>query len=118
VLVVQPQKLSDRTLYTLDQWVLSGGATLVFADPFAETQAGPQPGMPVENNATDFQKMFDAWGVGFDAKKAVGDPDWAIRTVRNIGGRQAEVANYPGSPSTTMASTGAMPSPPSSMPSS
>ncbi|PKR87741.1 hypothetical protein CXZ10_18620 [Pleomorphomonas diazotrophica] len=95
VLVVQPQKLSDRTLYTLDQWVLSGGATLVFADPFAETQVGPQPGMPVENNATDFQKMFDAWGVGFDAKKAVGDPDWAIRTVRNIGGRQAEVANYP-----------------------
>lgn len=39
--------------------------------------------------------MFDAWGVGFDVKKAVGDPDWAIRTVRNIGGRQAEVANYP-----------------------
>ena len=95
VLVVQPQKLSDRTLYTLDQWVLSGGATLVFADPFAETQPGPQPGVPAENNATDFQKMFDAWGVGFDAKKAVGDPDWAIRTVRNIGGRQAEVANYP-----------------------
>lgn len=95
VVVVQPQKLSDRTLYTLDQWVLAGGATLVFADPFAETQAGPQPGVPVENNATDFQKMFDAWGVGFDVKKAVGDPDWAIRTVRNIGGRQAEVANYP-----------------------
>lgn len=95
VLVVQPQKLSDRTLYTLDQWVLSGGATLVFADPFAETQAGPQPGVPAENNATDFQKMFDAWGVGFDAKKAVADPDWAIRTVRNIDGRQTEVANYP-----------------------
>ncbi|MBS1164982.1 MAG: hypothetical protein H6R00_1007 [Proteobacteria bacterium] len=95
VLVVQPQKLSDRTLYTLDQWVLSGGATLVFADPFAETQPGPQPGVPAENNATDFQKMFDAWGVGFDVKKAVGDPDWAIRTVRNIDGRQAEVANYP-----------------------
>lgn len=95
VVVVQPQKLSDRTLYTLDQWVLGGGATLVFADPFAETEAGPQPGMPAENNATDFAKMFDAWGVGFDVKKAVGDPDWAIRTVRNIGGRQAEVANYP-----------------------
>jgi ABC-type uncharacterized transport system involved in gliding motility auxiliary subunit len=95
VVVVQPQKLSDRTLYTLDQWVLGGGATLVFADPFAETEAGPQPGVPAENNATDFQKMFDAWGVGFDVKKAVGDPDWAIRTVRNIGGRQAEVANYP-----------------------
>jgi len=95
VVVVQPQKLSDRTLYTLDRWVLGGGATLVFADPFAETEAGPQPGVPAENNATDFQKMFDAWGVGFDVKKAVGDPDWAIRTVRNIGGRQAEVANYP-----------------------
>lgn len=48
MVVVQPQKLSDRTLYTLDQWVLGGGATLVFADPFAETEAGPQPGVPVE----------------------------------------------------------------------
>ncbi len=95
VLVVQPQGLSDRTLYTLDQWVLGGGATMVFADPFAETQAGEQPGRPPENNATDFKKMFDAWGVGFDAKKAIGDPDWAIRTVRNVDGRQAEVANYP-----------------------
>ncbi len=95
VLVVQPQNLSDRTLYTLDQWVLSGGATLVFADPFAETQMGPRPGMPAENNASDFQKMFDAWGVGFDVKKAIGDPDWAIRTARNVGGRQVEAANYP-----------------------
>lgn len=95
VLVIQPQKLSDRTLYTLDQWVLGGGATAVFADPFAETQQGPQPGMPAENNASDFAKLFDAWGVGFDVKKAIGDPDWAIRTVRNVDGRQAEMANYP-----------------------
>ena len=95
VLVVHPQDLSDRTLYTLDQWVLGGGATMVFVDPYAETQQGPRPGMPPVKANSNLAKLFDAWGVAFDDKKAVADPTTAIRTVRNIDGRQIRVANYP-----------------------
>lgn len=95
VMVVQPQNLSDRSRYTLDQWVLSGGATMIFVDPFAETEMGARPGMPAENNASDLPKLFKAWGVGYDVNQAVADPKNAIRTVRNVGGRQLEVANYP-----------------------
>ena len=94
-MVVQPQQLSDRTLYTLDQWVMSGGATLVFVDPFAETQLGRGPGQLPDDNASDLDKLFKAWGIGFDVKTAVADPQNAIRTARAVAGRQIEVANYP-----------------------
>ncbi len=95
VMVVQPQQLSDRTLYTLDQWVMSGGATLVFVDPFAETQLGRGPGQLPDDNASDLDKLFKAWGIGFDVKTAVADPQNAIRTARAVAVRQIEVANYP-----------------------
>ncbi|NNF77239.1 MAG: GldG family protein [Rhizobiales bacterium] len=95
VMAVHPQNLSDRTLYTLDQWALSGGATMVFVDPHAETQTGPQPGMPAPNATSDFDKLFKAWGVEFDGTKAVADAGYAIRTGRNVAGRQVEVPNYP-----------------------
>src|SRR6185312_2763211 len=33
LMVVQPQKLSDKTLFAIDQFVLGGGKALVFVDP-------------------------------------------------------------------------------------
>src|SRR2546423_690428 len=41
LMVVHPQNLSERTLYTIDQWVLAGNAAIIFVDPFAENQFGP-----------------------------------------------------------------------------
>lgn len=95
VMVVHPQGLSDRTLFTIDQWALSGGALMVFVDPFAEMQTGPRPNMPPADSSSSFVKLFKAWGIEFDATKAVGDPAIALRTVRNVNGRQMQVANYP-----------------------
>lgn len=95
VLIAHPKGLSDRTLYTIDQWVLSGGATLVFADPHAETQPGLRPGMPPMDPRSDFEKLFKAWGVGFDTSKAVGDPEYALRVEREVGGRAVSAAFLP-----------------------
>ncbi|NNF78214.1 MAG: GldG family protein, partial [Rhizobiales bacterium] len=66
VMVVHPQDLSERTLYTIDQWALGGGATMVFVDPNAETQIGQQPGVPPANPASNLEKLFAAWSVGYD----------------------------------------------------
>lgn len=95
VMVVHPQDLSERTLYTIDQWALAGGATMVFVDPNAETQIGQQPGVPPANPSSNLEKLFAAWNVGYDAKSAVGDPNYAMRAVRTIDGRQARVINLP-----------------------
>ena len=54
-----------------------------------------QPGQPALNATSSLKSLFDAWGVEFDTSKAVGDPVNALRTVRQLGGREVEVANYP-----------------------
>lgn len=96
VLVVHPLELSDRTLYTLDQWVLGGGATMVFVDPYAETQPGAQPGLPPVDASSDLDTLFTAWGVEFDDSKAIGDPTNALRVRREVGdGREVELTQYP-----------------------
>lgn len=92
VVVVHASGLSERTLYTLDQWVLAGGAALLFLDPAAEALANPAPGGPQPAAASDLGPLLDAWGVGFDVSQAVADPTFAIRTVRQLDGREVEVS--------------------------
>ena len=39
LMLVHPQKLPDKTLFAIDQFVLKGGKALVFVDPLSELQA-------------------------------------------------------------------------------
>ena len=94
VMVVHPQNLSERTQYTLDQWVLGGGATMIFVDPYAENQIGPR-GAPPPDPSSNLEKLFGAWGVGFDPKRSVGDPVYALQTERNVEGRPVAAPNLP-----------------------
>jgi ABC-type uncharacterized transport system involved in gliding motility auxiliary subunit len=94
LMVVQPQNLSDKTLFAIDQWVMSGGATLIFVDPHAESQIGPR-GQPPADSSSDLQKLFAAWGVRYDATKAIADPGFALQTERMINGRPASMSNLP-----------------------
>src|SRR5215469_7121061 len=94
LMVVHPQDLSEKTLYTIDQWVMAGNATMIFVDPFAENQLGPR-GMPSPNPTSNLEPLFKAWGVKFDTARAVGDPDYALQTERNVGGRPVASQNLP-----------------------
>jgi ABC-type uncharacterized transport system involved in gliding motility auxiliary subunit len=94
VMVVHPQNLTDKTLYTLDQWAVGGGAMLVFVDPNAENQIGPR-GQPPADTSSDLPKLFKAWGVVYDVKKAVADPAYALQTERTIDGRPVTMLNLP-----------------------
>ena len=94
VMVVHPQGISDRTLYTIDQWALNGGATLVFVDPHAENQRG-YGGRPPADASSDFDKLFKAWGVAYDKKKAATDLKYAFRADRVIDGRPVTMINLP-----------------------
>lgn len=94
LMVVQPQNLSDKTLFAIDQWVMSGGATLIFVDPHAESQIGPR-GQPPADSSSNLEKLFGAWGVRYDPTKAVADPGFALQTERMINGRPASMSNLP-----------------------
>ena len=95
LMIIHPKFLSDETLYMIDQWVLKGGATLIFLDPYAETEISRQPGTPPMNPRSNLKKLLDAWGIKFDNKKAVLDSEFGFRITRNIGGRDIQVTNYP-----------------------
>ena len=95
LILINPKYLNDEKLFLIEQWILTGGSTLVFLDPYAETEIGLNPGMPPLNPRSDLKKLINTWGIEFDNKKSVADPKFALRTVRKIKGREIEVPNYP-----------------------
>jgi gliding motility-associatede transport system auxiliary component len=81
LMLVHPQKLSEKTFYAIDQFVLKGGKALVFVDPHSETQlahAGRMspPGSP---SNSDLEKLFAAWGLSLDKDKIAADRRFARR---------------------------------------
>lgn len=85
LLIVHPSKLSDTTLYAIDQYILSGAAAMIIVDPNAEMaaatpMAGPGP------YPSDFSKLFMAWGVQYDPAMTVGDAHWGLRLPAGEGG--------------------------------
>ncbi len=85
LMVVHPQDLSGKTLYTIDQWVLAGNATMIFVDPVAETQPLGEDDEP-RNRGSNLETLFKAWGVKFDTKRAIGDLEYAVQAERNLDG--------------------------------
>ena len=89
LMIVHPKNLSDTALYAIDQFVLHGGKALVFVDPHSEVDTPPQdPNNPaaamLASRASNLPKLFDAWGVSYDADKVVLDADRAL----SVGGRR------------------------------
>ena len=95
LMIIHPKYLSDETLYMIDQWILKGGPTLIFLDPYAETEISRQQGVPPINPRSNLKKLLNTWGVDFDDKKAVLDAEYGFRISRNINGRDIQVTNYP-----------------------
>ena len=95
LLVAEAQKLSEATLYAIDQFVMRGGRLMVMVDPWSETMASaPSPtGMPPSDTSSDLKKLFDAWGIEFDPTKVVGDLTGAWR-VRANAGEEVQAVNY------------------------
>jgi len=92
LMVVHPHGLSDKALYFADQFVLSGGRALVFADPLSEFTArlNPDSGTGEENTA---DLLLAAWGVAMEPGKVVGDMEIS-RKVTFRGRFGLQNANY------------------------
>lgn len=61
LLLIAPQNLSDQLKFAIDQYVIAGGRTVIFLDPYAETQVG-QSGMPSVQRS-DLAELLPAWGI-------------------------------------------------------
>src|SRR5665213_1859254 len=66
LMLAHPQKLSDATLFAIDQFVLKGGKAVVFVDPYSELQAGlpsPHADPSAAPPASELEPLFKAWGL-------------------------------------------------------
>jgi ABC-type uncharacterized transport system involved in gliding motility auxiliary subunit len=87
LIVIHPKKLSENTLYAIDQFVLKGGELIVLVDPNARVdptaammaQMGQMP-----QASSDLEKLFKHWGVDYQASKILGDKEHPTRV--NAGG--------------------------------
>jgi len=84
LLIVQPRKLPEALLRSIDEWALAGRPIVVLVDPFAETDSHPDSKlmeMKVPATTHDFP-LLRAWGVRVPTEFAVGDVQYAtpIRT--------------------------------------
>lgn len=80
LMVVHPRDMDDTDRYYIDQYVVAGGRTMIFIDPFSEEatrgnamqRQGPDTG-------SELDKLFKAWGIVFDKSKVLGDRQAAQR---------------------------------------
>ncbi len=94
LMVVHPQHLPQTTLFAIDQWVLKGGATMIFVDPYAESQTDMRGG-PAPDASSNLEPLLSSWGVKFDTSRSVADPAFALQTERMIDGRAVSAQNLP-----------------------
>ncbi len=93
LLLVHPTRLSDKTLFAIDQFVLRGGRVLAFLDPHSEAaamrQRAPSPGA----QASSLGPLLSAWGVELVPGKIVADRQAARQVQYPSGGRQ-QIVDY------------------------
>jgi len=98
LLIVHPPQLGDPQLFAIDQFVLGGGRALVLVDPNSELAAQAGGGGPFNQGggptSSDLPKLLQAWGVGYDPSKVVGDRDLA-QAVQTSADPRNPVQRYP-----------------------
>lgn len=89
LMLVNPKKFGEETLYAIDQFLMRGGSMLVFIDPLSEIEieAGDAP----YSVSPDMKLLFDRWGIAFNPNVFVGDADLARTAAKIIDGKAAQV---------------------------
>ncbi len=98
LMVLAPENLSDKQLFTIDQFLMRGGTVVIAASPF-HVGIGPG-GLSARPQKTGLAKWLSAKGIHI-GKKLVLDPrnaQFPIPVVRHLGGvpvREFRQMNYP-----------------------
>lgn len=83
VIVIHPKNLPRKTLWALDEWVVTGGKTMVFLDPYAITDQAPQdPQQPWAalqyEPSSSLDPLLRAWGLRMPPQTFAADFDLAM----------------------------------------
>ncbi len=87
LVLIHPKNLQERSLYAIDQFVVSGKKALIFTDPYAELDGPPAFVQPGRDKHSDLNRLFRAWGFEQANHGFVGDARYASRVT--VGNRSA-----------------------------
>jgi len=73
LLVVHPKQMTPRTLFAVDQYLLEGGKSMIFVDPFAEAEGMEGQMLGATIDGSSLSELFKTWGLQFDPTKVVID---------------------------------------------
>lgn len=98
LLVIHPKKLSDKTLFAIDQFVLKGGPTVVCVDPhcFADKPDpfANQTQRLVRSQGSDLNKLLRTWGVEMPENTFAGDRSLALLAQVRQNSRPEKIIGY------------------------
>lgn len=89
LMLVNPKKFGEETLYAIDQFLMRGGSMLVFIDPLSEIEI--ESGDAPYSVSPDMKLLFDRWGIAFNPNVFVGDATLARTASKIIDGKAAQV---------------------------
>ncbi|MBO4643069.1 MAG: Gldg family protein [Alphaproteobacteria bacterium] len=78
LMLVNPKRFNEETLYAIDQYIMRGGNMLILLDPFSEIEASL--GETPYSIQPDIDRLLTGWGISFDPSKFVADLNLA-RTI-------------------------------------
>ena len=83
LMVVHPQDLSEEILYQIDQYIMRGGAIMLFLDPNADSMVtqSPQGTLIPAGMRSELPRLLEAWGIAFENDKVLADNELALRVV-------------------------------------
>lgn len=76
LLVVHPKGFPEQTLFAIDQFVVGGGRTVVFVDPYCVADLPQQPMMQMRaehNPSSELNKLLVNWGLEMPKDTFAGD---------------------------------------------
>lgn len=71
LMLVNPKKFNEETMYAIDQYIMRGGNMLVLIDPFSEIEVSL--GEVPYSIRPDIDKLLTNWGISFDPSRFVAD---------------------------------------------
>lgn len=91
LMIVHPASLAPELLYAIDQFVLAGGKTIIFYDPFHEMAATSAAGSGVVliEESSNFGNLLHNWGVKIDPAYVIGDRKLGQMVNFEAGGNEA-----------------------------
>jgi ABC-2 type transport system permease protein len=98
LMVIHPKKLSEKTLFAIDQFVLKGGRTMVFVDPYSvvdrPSRMEMQMAQTAPSSSSDLNRLLAGWGVEMPEKMFAGDRSLALEASLTQDSRPTKIIGF------------------------